>query len=80
MSTTTIKLWYVSETSKARRYCKLPLSRNPTDSDYLYVPLSIIEHTTKWAPLKDDKGRLVGCERWCHEVTLPDWFIEKEKL
>jgi hypothetical protein len=36
------------------------------EEDIVWVPLSIIEHTTK-------RGR-------DHVVTLPDWFIEKERL
>lgn len=72
MSGTTVKLWYVGDTAAARRYCRLPLSRHPADKDYLFVPTSLIEHCRRW-PAE-------GSERPVHEVTLPDWFVVKEKL
>jgi len=60
-----MRLWFVKQTDKARLYLK---HNRPgaDDDDYLWIPLSVIEHTTK-----------LGDE---HEVTLPDWFIEKEWL
>lgn len=69
MSTTTIRLWFIRQTEKARLYSKVP-TQPPHDfiseDDKLWIPLSIIEHTTKR-----------GVE---HEVKLPDWFIEKSDL
>jgi len=69
-----IKLWYIGkETAAARRYSKLPSSRHPQDGDYLWVPLSIIEHATKY-PAKPG-------EEWPeHVLTLPEWFLGRESL
>lgn len=61
-----MRFWLIRETELARLYSKIPLDRNPEPSDQIWIPRSIIEHTTKR-----------GNE---HEVKLPDWFIEKEKL
>lgn len=61
-----IRLWFIRETEKARQYSKVPLQRNPTPEDCLWVPRSIVEHTSKR-----------GAE---HTLELPDWFIEKEHL
>ena len=61
-----MRFWLIRETELARLYSKIPLDRNPESSDQIWIPRSIIEHTTKR-----------GNE---HEVKLPDWFIEKEKL
>lgn len=69
MSATKIRLWLIRETAKARLYCKFPPEQLETDEmspDVIWIPLSIIEHTTKR-----------GNE---HIITLPDWFIEKEGL
>lgn len=66
MSTTTVRLWLVRETDKARLYSRVPPERHGDASDEIWVPLSIAEHTTKR-----------GAE---HMVTLPDWFITKEDL
>jgi len=60
-----IRLWLVRETEKARLYCKHNRP-NPEQSDCIWVPRSIAEHTTKR-----------GNE---HEIALPDWFVEKEGL
>jgi hypothetical protein len=61
-----IRLWFIKESTKARYYSKVPLTRNPQDSDKLWIPLSVVEHTSK-----------DGNE---HTVTLPDWFIESRGL
>lgn len=81
MSTTTIRLWYIRSTyadagkavEKARLYCRRDVDttkqgwRSPAvDEDCLWVPASIIEHTTRR-----------GNE---HMVKLPDWFIEEKGL
>lgn len=65
MSATTVRLWLFRETDKARQYCKHDRDMIGPN-DLIWVPLSIIEHTTK-------RGRE-------HCVQLPDWFIEKEGL
>ena len=64
-----LRLWLIRETDLARLYSKT----NPDDPsrtpDTLWIPRSIVEHTTKR-----------GNE---HIVKLPDWWIEKmekEKL
>ena len=61
-----IRLWFVRETEKARLYTKTPPDRHPEPTEFVWVPRSIVEHTTKR-----------GTE---HEVELPDWFIEKAGL
>lgn len=60
-----VTLWLVRETDKARKYCKHGRPQ-PEESDMIWVPRSIVEHTSK-----------MGDQ---HIVTLPDWFVEKEKL
>jgi len=64
-----LRLWLIRETDKARLYSKVPIGepgRDPEESDQIWVPRSIVVHTTKR-----------GNE---HEVDLPDWFIEKNGL
>jgi len=61
-----MRLWLIRKTELARRYSKVPPERHPEESDMLWVPNSIVEHTTKR-----------GNE---HDVKLPDWFIEKNGL
>lgn len=63
-----VSLWLIRESANARYYSKLPPHRHPTEADCLWVPLSIVEHTSK-----DASGAL-------HIVTLPDWFCEREGL
>lgn len=67
MSTSQRTLWFVSETALARLYTKIPPERHPTKKDELWVPRSIVEHTSKMA------GGV-------HILTLPDWFVEKNEL
>ncbi len=71
MSATKIRLWFVRETEKARLYCKFAPHpdlgfANADQADYVWIPRSIVEHTSKR-----------GAE---HTLDLPDWFIEKEGL
>jgi len=62
-----VTLYFIgAETAEARRYSRLPKHRNPTVEDFLWVPKSIVEHTSKTGDM--------------HILTLPDWFVEKEKL
>ena len=64
-----LRFWLIRETELARLYSKVPLNtvgRLVEHTDTLWIPKSIVEHTTKR-----------GSE---HEVTLPDWFIEKNGL
>jgi hypothetical protein len=60
-----IRFWLVRETDLARQYSKTP-ELAPAFEDLIWIPKSIIEHTTKR-----------GNE---HQVKLPDWFIEKKGL
>lgn len=60
-----ITLWLVRETEKARLYCKHGRP-NPENTDCVWVPRSVVEHTSK-----------TGNQ---HIVTLPDWFVEKAGL
>jgi hypothetical protein len=59
-------LWFVRETPLARLYTKIPPDRHPTQADQIWVPRSIVEHTSK-----------MGDQ---HIVTLPEWFVEKNDL
>jgi hypothetical protein len=59
-------LWFVRETPLARLYTKIPPERRPTKDDEIWVPRSVVEHTSK-----------MGNQ---HIVTLPDWFLEKNDL
>jgi hypothetical protein len=61
-----IRLWFIRETEKARQYSRVPPDRNPSQSDMIWIPRSIVEHTSK-----------SGNE---HTLELPDWFVEKEGL
>lgn len=61
-----VRLWFVRETEKARCYSKVPPERGQTPDTLMWIPRSIVEHTSKR-----------GAE---HTLELPDWFIEKENL
>ena len=61
------------QSEKARKYSRIPKSRNPQAEDLVWVPLSLVEHTSK-QPAKPG-------EEWAqHVVKLPDWFVEEKKL
>ena len=60
-----VNLWWLRETELARFYCRH--SRHPEPEDCIWVPKSIIEHTSKNAG-----GH--------HVVELPDWFVRRENL
>jgi hypothetical protein len=64
----TIRLWLIKDSTSgaARLYSKIPPERNPGPEDCVWIPRSIVEHTSKR-----------GNE---HQLVLPDWFVEKEKL
>ncbi len=77
MNTTKCRLWFVSETEKARRYCRLPMSRHPGNDlpdnpNYIWVPKSVMEHVTKYPPAEGDRP--------IHVVEVADWFADKENL
>ena len=61
-----MKLYFIRETDKARLYSTTDTSDPHREVNELWVPKSIIEHTTKR-----------GNE---HDVKLPDWFIEAKGL
>ncbi len=72
-----VRLWFVRETELARRYCKVPDSRNPgadepSNTNYIWVPRSVCRHTSK-EPAAEG-------ERPLHVVDVEDWFAEKEAL
>lgn len=62
-----VNLWFHSESELARCYAKVPLAKATESSDFVWVPKSIIEHTSQ----------NVGGH---HVVTLPEWFVLKEGL
>jgi len=68
-----VKLWSLGvDTQQARRYSKLPKSRNPQEEDFVWIPISQIEHTTR---------HLAEPGEWpVHIVTVSDWFGEKAGL
>ena len=59
-------MWLIRETDAARLYSKVRPDRFPSREDELWVPKSIIEHTTK---RRDE-----------HDVKLPEWFCAKNDL
>jgi hypothetical protein len=61
-----ITLWFVRETAAARLYTKVPPERNPQADDHVWIPRSVVEHTSKTGNT--------------HIVTLPDWVVEQKKL
>lgn len=60
-----VTLWLKLETPMARFYCKHG-RENPADDDFIWIPKSVVEHTSK-----------MGDQ---HIVTLPEWFVQKEKI
>jgi len=63
---TILHLWFISDTDKARLYSRVPPERNPQRDDLIWIPLSIIEHTTK----RSNE----------HMVKLPEWFVRARGL
>lgn len=61
-----IRLWFMRETEKARLYSTVPAERGQTEDTQVWIPRSVVEHTTKR-----------GVE---HVLELPDWFVDKEEL
>jgi hypothetical protein len=75
-STEKIRLFFVRETPLARAYVKhnrpkmiQGFHETPPD-DVVWIPRSIIEHTSKLNAANQNE----------HILTLPNWFIEKEGL
>lgn len=60
------RLWLVRETDLARLYSKIDPANPAREPDEVWVPRSIIEGCRK-------QGRE-------HYVTLPDWFVEKNRI
>ncbi len=67
MNTSQRTLWFKRETALARLYTKIPPERHPKKDDEIWIPRSIVEHTSKMAD-------------GMHILTLPDWFLDKEGL
>ena len=68
--TTQITLWFIEESPLARKYSKLPPDRHPTEEDMIWIPKSVIEHTSKMG--------VQFCDQ--HIVTVQDWFVRNKKL
>jgi len=62
-----IRLWFIRETNLARLYSQLPPNRNPGVEDQVWIPRSVVEHTSK-----EPSG--------LHIVTVADWFADKNNL
>lgn len=62
-----IRLWFIREPDKARLYSRLPPERHPEIEDQLWIPRSVVSHTSK-----EPSG--------LHIVDVEDWFAEKEWL
>lgn len=62
-----IRLWFIRETEKARLYSRLPPERHPATEDRLWIPRSVVTHTSK-----EPSG--------LHIVDVEDWWAEKENL
>lgn len=69
MSASRRRLWLMRETDKARLFAT---ANRAEDSNLMWIPKSIVEHIS-W------EKEIPGQPREA-EVTLPDWFIEKENL
>lgn len=61
-----VRLWLIRETPDARLYSKLPPDRHAGPADTVWIPRSVIEHTTK-----------MGIE---HYLTLPEWICDERGL
>jgi hypothetical protein len=61
-----MRLYFIRESQAARLYSKTNPDDKNREPDLIWIPLSVIEHTTKR-----------GNE---HEVKLPDWFLEARRL
>ena len=71
-ATTTITLWLVKETEKARLYYKIPPEKNPTKEDEIWIPRSLITHQSKYGC---KPGEFPMCD-----VTVEGWFLDKNNL
>jgi hypothetical protein len=73
-----MRLWFVSQTEKARHYCRIPKTRNPGPDgvgniNYIWIPRSVVSHTQK-------RPSLDGVEWPEHDIEIEDWFSEKSNL
>lgn len=64
---TTVKLWFLGESKLARHYSKTNPKDPARDVVEVWVPKSLIEHTTKYPD-------------GMHLVKLPDFFVDREGL
>lgn len=68
MSASRVRLWLIRESPMARLFA----TANRPDANKIWIPKSIVEHIS-WEPERANEWREA-------EVTLPNWFIEREKL
>lgn len=69
-----VRWYFVKETELARRYCFIPLSKNPGldvlhNINYAWIPRSVCSSVLKWPA---EPG-----ERPLHELKVEDWFLAK---
>jgi hypothetical protein len=68
-----LRMWFIDETDKARLYSRVPSSRSEDVGNRVWIPRSVVEHTTK-RPAHNG-------EKWPeHELIVADWFAQKEGL
>lgn len=70
--TSTITLWLIRETEKARLYYTKPPEQNPTEKDKIWIPKSLITHQFKYGC---KEGEIPRCD-----VTIEEWFLNKNNL
>lgn len=68
-----VSLYFVSESEKARKYCRIPKSRNPAETDFIWIPKSLIEGTTRYPAENPGDYPL-------HIVRVVEWFADKNNL
>lgn len=69
-----VSMWFIRQTDKARLYYKRsPYRSENRDVDQIWIPLSVIDHTTKHP---QNPGEAYAQ----HDVTIADWFADKNNL
>ena len=67
------KLWFISDSGLARRYSKLPPERRPEHSDFIWIPTSQIEHTTKFPAAEGSPWPI-------YVITIPEWLADEKGI